>query len=142
VWYNIKGKALSQQKDDFQRFFATRLRVILSEVPPRSHSASPRAFGAKPQKFDKLRMTPIGVRRDAVEIRPTGGSNAIHRVWNLAKNQLFHVKEPKEKIVAALQGRSLCTARTEPLQINSTVPVGQGPRMAFLSAQPEQNRHK
>ena len=49
-------------------------RVILSGVPPRSHSALPRAFGALLQKFDYAQDD----RRDGVEprrgVRSTGST--------------------------------------------------------------------
>ena len=46
-------------------------------------------FWGKPQKFDKLKMTPDGVRRDAVEIRATRGSNDACIVWDLIKTIRF-----------------------------------------------------
>ena len=81
--------------------FATRLRVILSKVPPGPTYAS---LGAASQ-FDSTRRRRVSLRvtrfvygeagrRGEVEIRPSGGSNATWRVWNLAKNPLYHVTEP------------------------------------------------
>ena len=37
----------------------------------------PRAFGASPQKFDRLRMTPFGVRRDVAKATKTAGFDLI-----------------------------------------------------------------
>ena len=87
-------KAMSQQTVDFSRFFATRLRVILSGVPPRSHFGYASCFWGIAPKVRQAQDDTFGVRRDAVEIRPSGGSNTTHRVWNLAKNQSYPVTEP------------------------------------------------
>ena len=86
--------ALSHQTVDFGRFFATRLRVILSGVPPRSHFGYASCFWGVAPKVRQAQDDTFGVGRDAVEIRPSGGSNTMDRVWNLAKNQSYHVTEP------------------------------------------------
>ena len=64
--------ALSQQTVDFGRFFATRLRVILSGVPPRSHFGYASCFwGVAPkvrQAQDDTYRCPAGRSRN-----PTNG---------------------------------------------------------------------
>ena len=50
-------------------------------------------WGVAP-KIRQAQDDTFGVGRDAIEIRPSGGSNTMDRVWNLAKNQSYPVTEP------------------------------------------------
>ena len=79
--FTIGGKRQASHLYGFVRIESPR--VILSGVPPRSHSALPRAFGALLQKFDYAQDD----RRDGVEprrgVRSTESTRANIKVWKL-----------------------------------------------------------
>ena len=85
------------------------MRVILSGVPPRSHFGYASRFWGVAPKVRQAQDDTFGVRRDAVEIRPSGGSNTIYRVWNLAKNPSAPVTEPILKSLKPFINLSECS---------------------------------
>ena len=77
----------------FSAFFLAPHPCHSERRPDEIPLGKPRAFGASPQKFDRLRMTPFGVRRGGVELRSStersdgGISSASNRGLIADKNK-------------------------------------------------------